>query len=548
MVVLLMTAAAHGADGSPDAAHLQKDAARFAAVDLEPDVSALPPSERTALAKLIEASRLMDALFVRQVWAGNEALLLRLSADTSPLGRARLDSFLLDKGPWARLDRDAPFIPGVPPKPRAANFYPEDATREEIEGWMNRLPAAEQAAARGFYTTIRRRADGSLIAVPYSLEYQAELRRAAALLREAAAASHEPTLRTFLEQRAAAFLNDDYYASEVAWMEMDAAVEPTIGPYEVYEDGLLNAKAAFEAFIGIRDDSETKRLATLGAHLQDVEDHLPIDKRLRNPKLGALSPIRVVNLVFAAGDGNKGVQTIAFNLPNDDRVVAEKGSKRVMLRNVQQAKFDRILLPLARLALPAADAQHVSFDAFFTWVLMHELMHGLGPHNITVGGRATNVRAEMTDLYSAIEEAKADISGLWALQYLVDKGVLDRSLEATMYPTYLASTFRSIRWGLGESHARGCAVQLNRLLDRRAIVAHADGTFTIDPARIKVEVADLTRVLMTLEAHGDRAGAETLLRDLAVVRPEVQRLFDRTSDVPHDIRPRFVTAEKLTAG
>jgi hypothetical protein len=228
-------------------------------------------------------------------------------------------------------------------------------------------------------------------------------------------------------------------------------------------------------------------------------------------------------------------------------VVAEEGSKRVMLRNVQQAKFDRILVPLARLALPAADVERVSFDAFFTWVLMHELMHGLGPHNITVAGRSTTVRAEMKELYSGIEEAKADISGLWALQYLVDKGVLDKSLERTMYATFLASTFRSVRWGLGEAHAKGCAVQLNRLLDRKAVVVQKDGTFAIDLQRMKPAVAELTGELMTLQAHGDRAGVDTLFRVMGVVRPEVQRVLDRAGDVPHDIRLKFVTAERLTA-
>ena len=531
----------------PDAAALQKMAGRFAAVELAPDVSALPASERAALAKLIEAARIMDGLFLRQVWAGNEPLLLDLVEDRSPLGRARLDYFLINKGPWSRLEDGAPFIPGVPAKPPGAHFYPQGATKDSLEAWMAALPKDAQSAARGFYTTIRRQPDGSLTAVPYSLEYQAELARAAALLREAAALSTAPTLKAFLEKRAEAFLTNDYYASEVAWMELDAAVEPTIGPYEVYEDEIFNYKAAFEAFITVRDEADTRRLAALGGQLQDVEDHLPIDPRLRNPKLGALSPIRAVNLVFAAGDAMKGVQTIAFNLPNDERVVAEKGAKRVMLKNLQQAKFDRILTPLARLALAPGELEDVSFDAFFTWVLMHELMHGLGPHNITVGGRATTVRAEMKELYSGLEEAKADISGLWALQYLVDKGVLDRSLERTMYPTFLASCFRSLRWGLGESHARGIAVQLNRLLDRGAVTVRPDGTWTIDRARIQKEVADLTGVLLTLQGTGDRAGAETLFRELAVIRPEVQKVLDRAGEVPHDIRPTFVTAETLRA-
>jgi hypothetical protein len=544
-----ITMNAHGAapaESLTDAATLEKKIAQFAVVDLNPDLSALPAGEKAALAKLVEAAKVMDALFLRQVWAGNEPLLLDLIADPSREGRARLDGVLLNKGPWWRLEHYAPFVPGVPTRPLGANFYPTDADKPEIEAWISGLPAAEQAVAKGFYTTIRRRPDRSLTAVPYSLEYQGDLARAAALLREAAALTQAPTLKAFLEKRAEAFLTNDYYASEVAWMELDAAVEPTIGPYEVYEDELFNYKAAFEAFITVRDDAETKKLATLGSHLQDVEDHLPIDPRYRNKTLGALAPIRVVNLVFGAGDANRGVQTIAFNLPNDERVVKEKGAKRVMLKNLQQAKFDRILKPLAGLALGEKAMGSVSFEAFFTSVLMHELMHGLGPHSITVGGRATTVRAEMKELYSALEEAKADVSGIWALQYLVDKGVLDRALEATMYRTFVATCLRAIRWGLAESHARGAAVQLNRLLDRKAVVISADGRWDVDPQRIKAEVADLTKVFMTLQATGDRAGVEALFRELAVVRPEVQKVLDRATAVPVDIRPRFVAAEALT--
>src|SRR5262249_12412683 len=260
------------------------------------------------------------------------------------------------------------------------------------------------------------------------------------------------------------------------------------------------AKAAFEAFIALRDDAETAKLERFGRELQDIENHLPIDADLRNPKLGALSPIRVVNVAFASGDGNRGVQTAAYNLPNDERVVHEKGSKRVMLKNVQQAKFDKALVPIARVALPLSDRKDVSFDAFFTHILMHELMHGLGPHNITVAGRASTVRQELKETYSAVEEAKADISGLWALQYLVDKGVLGKELERTMYTTFLASTFRSIRFGLTEAHGKGVALQLNTLIEAGAFKANPDGTFAVVPAKVRDAVAALARELMTLEA------------------------------------------------
>jgi len=520
-------------------------AARFAPVPLTADVSVLPAGERQALAKLVQAARIMDTLFLRQVWAGNETLLLSLAADDAPLGRARLHYFRINKGPWSRLDKDAPFVPGVGPKPPPANFYPAGATKEEVESWMKSLPEAEAERARGFFTTIRRAPDGRLMAVPYSVEYQGELARAAALLHEAAALTAQPTLKAFLGKRADAFVSNDYYASDVAWMELDASVEPTIGPYEVYEDEWLNAKAAFEAFVALRDDAQTAKLARFAAQLQELEDHLPIDPRYRNPKLGALAPIRVVNVIFSAGDGNHGVQTAAFNLPNDERVVQEKGSKRVMLKNTQEAKFEKVLVPVSRVALPLEDRKGISFDAFFTHILMHELMHGLGPHNIEVGGRRTTVRQELKEDYSALEEAKADISGLWALQYLVDKGVLDKSMERTMYTTFLASCFRSIRFGLTEAHGKGIALQINTLLDSGGFKIRPDGTFTVDGARVKDAVSALTRDIMTLQAEGDHAKARDLLARMAVVRPTVKRVLDRLKTVPVDIEPQFTTADEL---
>jgi hypothetical protein len=532
----------------PTQEKLEQMSARFAPVDIGADISRLPDNERQALAKLVRASHLMDAIFLKQVWAGNVATLMRLQADQSPLGRARLNFFVLNKGPWSRIDLNNPFLPGVPAeKPREGNFYPPGATKAEIEHWIATLPPDEHARATGFFTTIRHQVPGAaqpFVIVPYTLEYQGELAQAAALLKDAAALTTQPTLKAFLTARADAFLSNDYYASDVAWMELDATIEPTIGPYEVYEDEWFNYKAAFESFITLRDDAESTRLAGFGAELQEIEDHLPIDPALRNPKLGTLAPIRVVNVVFTAGDANRGVQTAAYNLPNDERVIREKGSKRVMLKNMQQAKFDRVLVPISKVALAPADQPRVSFDAFFTHILMHELMHGLGPHNITVDGKPTTVRQSLKDTYSTIEEAKADISGLWALQHLVDRGKLPASMAETMYTTFLASAFRSIRFGVTEAHGRGIAIQLNYLLDHGAFTAAPDGTFSVNPAKIRAAVEGLTREIMVLQARGDYAAAKAMVAT-AVVRPEVQRVLDRLTSVPVDIAPRFTTAAAL---
>src|SRR3990170_7705367 len=323
----------------PAVAALEAMVGRFAPVEVRADLSPLADSERQALAKIVEAARVMDGLFLRQVWAGNPALLVDLARDETPLGRARLRYFLINKGPWSRLDRNEPFVPGAPAKPDGANYYPAGATKAALETWLNGLSEGERRRATGFFTTIRRAPGGRdpFVAVPYSVEYEGELALAAELLRQAAAIHTQPSLALYLTTRADAFLTDDYYESDVAWMELDASIEPTIGPYEVYEDEFFNYKAGFEAFISIRDDEETANVARFGAQLQDIEDHLPIEARHRNPTLGALAPIRVVNEVFASGDANRGVQTAAFNLPNDELVIREKGSKRVMLKNVQEA-------------------------------------------------------------------------------------------------------------------------------------------------------------------------------------------------------------------
>ena len=288
--------------------------------------------------------------------------------------------------------------------------------------------------------------------------------------------------------------------------------------------------------------------------IQQIEDNLPLDPQYRNPKLGASAAIRVVDEILATGDGAHGVQTAAYNLPNDERVVQQKGSKRVMLKNVQEAKFRSVLLPIARRTLSKSAMVDVNFELFFTHILAHELMHGLGPHQISIQGRETTVRAELKEIYSAIEEAKADVTGLFALQYMMDHAQ-DMGLGATLpsdaaaqrqlYTTYLASSFRVLRFGLNEAHGKGMAMQFNFFTDKGAYVAHADGTFSVDMDKIKPAVAELDHDLLTLEAEGDYAEAKKMLDELGVVRPPLKRALDSLQDIPTDIEPIFVTAEEL---
>ena len=519
--------------------------ARFAPTEIQADLSRLSSGDRQALAKLVDAARLMDSIYTHQIWSGNAALRAKLEADTSPRGKQVLEYYNINMGPWVKIDHDSAFVEGVPAKrPLHANYYPDDMTKEEFEQWKGTLSADDQKKATGFFYAVRRDPAGKLSLVPYNSEYSRYLEPAATLLREAASLTGNASLRKYLSTRADAFLSNDYYESDVAWMDLDSPVEPTIGPYEVYMDGLFNYKAAFEAFITLRNDEETANLQKYSQYLQEIENNLPIKAVYRNPALGALAPIRVVDEVAVGGGAREGVQTAAFNLPNDERVTAEKGSKRVMLRNVQQAKFHKVLLPIAQVVLDPGQLPNVSFEQFFTHILAHELMHGLGPHNITVKGEKTTVRQAMKELSSAMEEAKADVSGLFALQYLIDKGVVAKETEEKLYTTFLASVFRTLRFGITEAHGRGMALQINYLMDEGGF-AHDPGTgrYSVNLEKVKPAVKKLTSEIMTIQAEGDYARAKQLLETYAVVRPEMKKTLESLTEVPVDIRPIFQVVE-----
>jgi len=541
----------------PALSELQEMISRFAPTPLRVDVSRLSAGDRDALRKLIEAARILDDLFMQQYWSGDQALNARLEKDRTPLGKARLHYFWINKSPWSAIDDFRAFVPGVPPrKLPGANFYPEDMTKDVFEKWVSTLPEKEQADAKGFFTVIRRKPGSSdqFIAIPYSQEYKGDLARAAALLRDAASSAGNESLKRFLNLRADSFLSNDYYESDMAWMDLNSPVDVTIGPYETYNDEVFGYKAAFEAYVSLRDENESNKFAALAQHLQEIEDNLPLDPQYRNPKLGAAAPTVIVDQIFSSGDGAHGIATAAYNLPNDERVVNQKGSKRVMIRNIQEAKFRNVLLPIARRVLDRNAMVDVNFESFFTHIVAHELMHGLGPHQIKVDGRDTTPRQELKELYSAIEEAKADITGLFALQYMMDHAkdmnltrVLpsDSAAQRQLYTTYLASMFRSLRFGLNDAHGKGMAIQFNFLSDRKAFTQNEDGTYTLDLAKFKEGVKDLDRDLLTIEAHGDYAAAKKLQEELGLIRPALQKSLARLKDIPTDIEPVPVTADEL---
>ncbi|MBA5686534.1 dipeptidyl-peptidase 3 family protein [Rugamonas apoptosis] len=558
-VVLAIAASAVSA-APANVTELNKMTARFAPVELKADTSKLSAGDRKAIAKLVEAAKLVDVLQLRQRWASNEALWAALQKDTTPLGKARLNYFWLNKGPWSIIDGNASFLPeqvagiAIPAtKPAAANFYPAGASKQALETWINGLPAADKEQAQWFYTVIRQGEGGQFKTVTYAEEYKPELTRLATLLKEAADATDNASLKKFLGLRAEALLSNDYLASDFAWMDLDSPVDVTIGPYETYNDELFGYKAAFEAYVNIRDQKETQKLNFFAKHMQELEDNLPLDAQYRNPKVGALAPMVVVNQVYGAGDGNMGVQTAAYNLPNDERIISQRGSKRVMLKNVQQAKFKSTLTPISKLVLKRADQKDVDFDSFFTHILAHEITHGLGPHITHANGAASTPRQDLKEAYSTIEEAKADITGLYALAYMMDKGQLAGALgqgeaaERKLYTTFLASGFRTLHFGLTDSHARGMAIQINYLLDQGGFVSHGDGTFAVDFKKIKQAVVNLDREFLTIEATGDYARAQAMMTKYVVIRPDVQKALDKMKAVPNDIRPSFTTAHALLA-
>ena len=547
----------------PDLPQLQNMAARFAPTQIRVDISKLSAGDQKALVTLIEASRILNDIFMRQLWSGNLALYSKLQRDsTTLLGKARLHYFWINKGPWSDIDEYKAFIPGVPPrKPLGANFYPENMSKQVFEQWVAQLSSQEQEQAKSFFTVIHTRgtlapAVDTLFSEPYSQEYADNLKTCADLLHQAAALTDNDSLKKFLNLRADAFLSNDYYESDMAWMDLDSPLDITIGPYETYNDELFGYKAAFESYVNLRDEEETAKLTAFTQHLQEIENNLPIDPQYRNPKLGAAAPIRVVDEIFSAGDGAHGVQTAAYNLPNDDRVVQQKGSKRVMLKNIQEAKFRSVLLPIARRMLSQEAMVDVTFEPFFTHILAHELMHGLGPHQISVQDRQTTPRDELKDLYGTIEEAKADVTGLWALGYLMDHAkdmglekVLpsDEAARRQLYTTYLASSFRTLRFGLNDAHGKGMAIQFNTYIDKGAFVEHSNGTFSVDIAKMKDAVTELDHDLLTIEAQGDYAAAKKKMDELGVIRPDLRKALEKLQEIPTDIEPIFATADELAA-
>jgi hypothetical protein len=520
---------------------LDKRVAQFVPTPLTADLSALKADDRQVLAKLVQAAKLMNEIFLRQAWAGNPALREKLKAARGPHMNAGREYFRINFGPWDRLAERQPFL-GDKKRPAGAGYYPEDLTKEGFEAWIAKHPGDKEAFT-STVTVIHRGADGGLAAVPYSKEYAEWLKPAAQLLREGAALTSNASLKKFLDLRAAAFENDDYYASDVAWMDLDAPVEVTIGPYETYEDELFGYKAAFEAFVTVNLPKESAALARYKERLPWLEKNLPIPDVDKNLHRGAESPIRVVDVVYGGGENRAGVQTVAFNLPNDERVREAKGSKKVLLHNVMHAKYDRMLIPIAKLVLAPSQVEDVSFEAYFDEVLHHELSHGLGPGTITVDGRKTEVRLELKDLFATLEEAKADVMGVYNILALIEQKEMPAELRASLEPTYVAGLFRAARFGVDEAHGQGVVAQFNYLQKKGALEFDAQGRVRAVSEKFPGAIHDLLHDMLALQARGDYAGTKSFLDTYGKPSQALRDAIGRLKDVPVDIKPMY-SAEK----
>ena len=529
-------APAKGTAGSEATAGETADGlSQLARIEMNPDVSYLSAEEKEVVNLLIQAASYMSEIYKRQATPGFDQLRSELAAKNDPKLLERFDAFF---GPWDPINDGEPFFGGKP-KPAGAGFYPADLTKDEFDKYLAANPS-EREALTSPYTVVKRQ-DGKLVAVPYSQEYKQWLEPAAKLLEQASEKTTNPSLKKFLSLRAKAFRTDDYFESELAWMDLkDTPIEVAIGPYEVYTDELYGRKTAFEAFVTLRDPKESQALDVYKGELRGMEENLPVESKYKNFQRGFESPIAVADQIHGGGDNVPGVQTVAFNLPNDERVREAKGAKKVILRNVLGAKYDRILKPMASLTLVSDQAGDVTRRYMFMETLFHELSHSLGPGSIVVNGRKTTVDQELKEIAGGLEEAKADVMGAWNILHMMDKGIIPNAERRQIRATYVAGLFRAMRFGVGEAHGRGAAMQYSFIRDRGGIVWDEGAKrFRVDEAKIDGAIRDLVGEIVRMQGNGDYAGVKAFLDKWGKLDPQAQGVIDTMKAIPVDIRPIY---------
>ena len=498
---------------------------KYTTVRLSADLSDLSERQRAMIPLLIDAAKEMDAMFWIEAYGDPDSI---LAAVDDPSLRRFVE---INYGPWDRIDGNSPFISGVGPKPAGANFYPADMDASEFES------AAEiNPALRSLYTMVRRDQAGELVAIPYHEFFSERIHRASAKLREAAALAESADLRRYLELRADALLDDEYRESDLAWMDMkDNAIDVVIGPIETYEDKLFGIKAAHEAFVLIKDREWSERLSHYAALLPSLQQGLPVSDAYKQESPGTDSDLNAYDAIYYAGDSNAGSKTIAINLPNDEYVQLQKGTRRLQLKNTMRAKFDEILIPISELLIDAEQRGHINFDAFFGNVMFHEVAHGLGVKNVLDG--SGTVREALRERFSAMEEGKADVLGLYMVKSLIERGELDADLH-DHYVTFLAGMIRSVRFGSSSAHGQANMIQFNFFKEQGAFERDDEtGTYAVNFDRMEDAVDQLSERIIRFQGDGDYDAVNAFMLEYAQVDPQLEQDIERLgrAAIPVDI-------------
>ncbi|MDQ8005114.1 MAG: Zn-dependent hydrolase [Pedobacter sp.] len=490
-------------------------------VRLTTDLNLLTPNERKILPLLIEAAQIMDELFWKQAYPQRDSLLATIKDE-------KTREFLkINYGPWDRLNGDKPFVAGIGEKPLGVTFYPLDMTKEELE-------RSDVKDKQGLYSVIRRE-EGKLTSIPYHIYFATELQKASSLLKQAALIADDAGLKKYLNLRADALVTDNYTASDYAWLDMKSnGLDIIIGPIENYEDKLFNARASFESYVLIKDKEWSKRLAKYVSMLPELQKGLPVDAKYKKEVPGTDSELNAYDVVYYAGDCNAGSKTIAVNLPNDEKIQQEKGTRRSQLKNAMKAKFDKILVPISNVLIDKEQQKHIKFDAFFANVMFHEVAHGLGIKN-TVTGKGM-VRTALQEQYSWLEEGKADVLGLYMVTGLLKKGELEGDIK-DFYTTYMAGILRSVRFGASSAHGKANMQCFNFFQEKGAFERSAQGTYKVNYDKFATAMNELSAVVLALQGNGDKSAVEKVQKERGIIKPELQRDLDKLAQkgIPVDV-------------
>ncbi|WP_055448081.1 dipeptidyl-peptidase 3 family protein [Lacinutrix mariniflava] len=501
---------------------MQSNLDKYVSVKLTADLSVLSENEKEMLPILISAANKMNDLFWYESYGDCDALLNGITdEDTKKYVK-------INYGPWDRLDNNKPFVDGVGEKPKGANYYPKDMTKEEFEN-------SSMENKSSIYNFVRRDGNGDLFTIPYHKQFETEVKEVSQLLLKAAELAEDKGLKNYLELRAAALLDDNYQKSDFAWMDMkNNTLDIVIGPIETYEDQLFGNKASHEGYVLIKDQEWSAKLAKFSSFLPELQEGLPVEPKYKTEKPGTDSDLNAYDVVFYAGDCNSGSKTIAINLPNDEEVQLKKGTRRLQLKNAMRAKFDKILMPISDVLIEESQRKHVTFDAFFANTMFHEVAHGLGIKN-TINGNGT-VRTSLKEHASALEEGKADILGLYMVQQLHKKGELKEDLKDNMV-TFMAGIFRSVRFGASSAHGKANMIRFNFFQQMGAFTRNEDGTYKVNFQKMESAMEMLSKVILTYQGDGDYEGVSKFVGNYGSIPEQLQKDLDRLSQasIPVDV-------------